>query len=279
MDWMRFAPALLFASALALPACSGNPEATPYDSLHACSAKDGPNDAYCGSLVVWEDRVARAGRKIGLRIVLLPALARRHASDPLFVLAGGPGQGAAELATTLADALRPIQLRRDIVFVDLRGTGGSNPLDCEGAQGAMLAGSADAAAAALAVRMRSCLQGYADRADVTKYTTAIAMDDLDDVRARLGYSKIDLYGVSYGTRAAIVYASRHGEHLRSVVLDGAMPPSKAFPLDMARDAQRAMDLLFRDCARQAACARRFPDLPARLARLLDGLERHPRHVR
>jgi pimeloyl-ACP methyl ester carboxylesterase len=105
------------------------------------------------------------------------------------------------------------------------------------------------------------------------------MDDLDDVRAFLGYSTIDLFGVSYGTRAAVAYASRHGEHVRAAILDGAMPADMRFPLYMARDAERSMGLLFRDCAREPACQRRFPDLPARLRKLLESLQGHPRHVR
>jgi pimeloyl-ACP methyl ester carboxylesterase len=114
---------------------------------------------------------------------------------------------------------------------------------------------------------------------VTKYTTEIAMDDLDDVRGFLGYPRIDLYGGSYGTRAAIVYARRHPEHTGAVILDGVSPPDMRVPLYMARDSQRALELLFRDCANDAGCRARFPNLRQRLETLLVRLGAHPQHTR
>ena len=125
--------------------------------------------------------------------------------------------------------------------------------------------------------MRACLASYAGKADVTKYTTEIAMDDLDDVRKFLGYSKIDLYGVSYGTRAAMVYARRHADHTRALILDGAAPVEMRIPLYLARDSQRALDLLFRDCEQDSICKQRFANLRTRLPALLDKLAAHPQH--
>jgi pimeloyl-ACP methyl ester carboxylesterase len=114
---------------------------------------------------------------------------------------------------------------------------------------------------------------------VTQYTTEIAMDDLDDVRQFLGYSKIDLYGVSYGTRAAMVYVRRHRDHTRAVILDGVAPTDMRLPLYIPRDSQRALDLLFRDCANDIACNQRFPNLKARFNALLVRLDAHPVHAR
>ena len=73
------------------------------------------------------------------------------------------------------------------------------------------------------------------------------MDDIDDVRAFLGYGQINLWGGSYGTRAALVYLKQHEAAVRSVVLDGVAPPDMRLPLFMARDGQRALDRLLDDC--------------------------------
>ena len=262
------------ALALLVCACSSRPETDALDRLRPCSAADGPTDGYCGVVDVWEDRGARTGRRIGLKVVVLPALKQDHAADPLVILAGGPGQGAADMAAGYEEILRPIEIRRDIVFVDQRGTGKSNPLECRNGRDAAMTEPGG-----LAARMRACLEAYRPRADVTRYTTDVAMDDLDDVRRFLGYSTIDLYGASYGTRAAIVYVRRHGEHVRTVVLDGVTPPDSRLPLYFARDAQRALDLLFRDCASDPACDARFPDLRRRLPALLDDVGAHPRRIR
>src|SRR5688572_32884674 len=89
-----------------------------------------PVDAYCGTLKVFENRATKQGRQIDLNIVVLPALSNDPKPDPFFFLAGGPGQGAAQMAKQLREPFRQILNDRDIVLVDQRGTGKSNPLNC-----------------------------------------------------------------------------------------------------------------------------------------------------
>jgi len=266
---------LLLFSALLLTSCSGMRETSVLDRLKPCKAAEGPTDGYCGSYEVWENRQTRTGRKIALKILILPALKQDSAPDPVFILAGGPGQGAVELAGQVQEIFRPIETARDLVFVDQRGTGKSNPLDCKPPKGA---DDDDDAVATIVSRLHGCLDSYKDKADVTQYTTDIAMDDLDEVRQYLGYSKIDLYGGSYGTRAAIEYVRRHADHTRAVVIDGVAPPDMRLPLYMARDSQRALDLLLQDCEKDAGCNKRFPNLRERLERLLASLSAHPQKV-
>ena len=273
---------LALACALLLSACSGAPKVSAIDHLKPCKAADGLGDAFCGTFDVFEDRVAKRGRKIPLRIVLLPALKQKSAPDPLFFLAGGPGQGAAELAKLLQEPFRQVQTDRDIVLLDQRGTGKSNPLVCTPPGKDSEEEDQDQAedvGAALLKRLRECMEILKSKADLTKYTTPIAMDDLDDVRQYLGYSKINIYGGSYGTRAALVYARRHAANTRALIIDGVAPTDMRLPLYMARDGQRAMDLLLRDCANDKGCNERFPNLKARLTALLDRLGAHPQHIR
>ena len=266
MKKLTFATALLLLSS-----CAARREPSAAERLHPCSASEGPADSYCGKVAVWEDRQAARGRRILLNVVLLRSIKEESAPDPLFVLAGGPGQAATDFATRFQEQFRPVQTHRDIVLVDQRGTGKSNPLDCR-------SGDIDDSPAASLEKFRQCLASYNGKADVTKYTTDIAMDDLDDVRRFLGYSRIDLYGVSYGSRAAMVYARRHRDHTRAVVLDGAFPVDASFPLFVPRDSQRALDLLFRDCDNDVDCHRRFPNLRARLQAVLGRLRAQPQHI-
>ena len=100
------------------------------DRLHPCAIAEGPPDAFCGQLRVFENRAAKAGRTIDLKIVVAPALRRDAKPDPLFVFEGGPGGGAATLAQYRVPMFRRFQTDRDIVLVDQRGNGASNPLDC-----------------------------------------------------------------------------------------------------------------------------------------------------
>nr|MDQ3746532.1 alpha/beta hydrolase [Acidobacteriota bacterium] len=111
-----------------------------------------------------------------------------------------------------------------------------------------------------------------------QYTTSAAAVDLDDVRAALGYDRINFVGISYGTRAALEYVRRHPSHVRAVVLMGAVISDARMPLYHARAAQRAMELLFDDCAADPACRQAFPNLRAEFKQLIEKLERQPARV-
>ena len=200
-------------------ACNATESHRSLDRLHPCSSSEGPTDALCGTVTVFENRHTAIGRQIRLWVVVLPSLASTASDDPLFFLAGGPGQAAAQLAPQIRGVFRQVQRTRDIVLVDQRGTGKSNPLNCR-SSASSLREMTEGSNAALA-RLRRCLEGY--DADVLLYTTDIAMDDLDDVRAFLGYDRINLYGGSYGTRAALVYLRQHGEPACSSEHSGSRP--------------------------------------------------------
>lgn len=230
--------------------------------------------AECGHLRVPEDPARPAGRQIPLAVAVVPAVsaARRH--DPLFVLAGGPGEAATAFYASVAPAFALIHRDRDIVLVDQRGTGGSNALDC---------GSASAAAAAPAVarieeQARHCLRRLRRHAHVRFYTTDLAVQDLERVRAALGYRRINLYGSSYGTVVAQEYIRRFPARVRSVILDGVVPPQVAIGAMSALSAQRAVLGIFAACARQGACRARFGDLMQTYARVHAELAAHPMSV-
>ncbi len=215
--------------------------------------------AQCGQLTVPENPDEPDGRHIDLNLAVVPALNRKPAPDPLFVLVGGPGQAATEVYALLHDAFSGINRDRDIVLVDQRGTGGSNPLRCP-ADDDPATGLGAIADEQVLRQVTECRDALSAAADLTQYTTPIAMDDLDRVRAALGYEQINLYGVSYGTRAALTYLRRHPDRVRSLVLDGVAPPDLPLGRDIARDAQRALDLIFARCADDGACHLAFPSL-------------------
>ena len=265
----------LLMCVVAAAGCAGPVAPNFTNRLHPCSAEEGPTDAYCGGYDVFEDRDNRSGKTIRLNIVLLPSIGADVQPDPLVFLAGGPGQGAAQMATLIQSAFRSVQRSRDIVLVDQRGTGESNPLDCRSDEDSLAALSEPDDVGLQ--RLKQCLAGY--DADPRYYTTTIAMDDLDEVRAHLGYARINIYGGSYGTRAGLVYLRQHGEHVRTLVLDGVAPPDMRLPLNFPRDAQRALDHLLADCAADPACAAKFPRLDDRVRTLFDHLERDPPAVR
>jgi pimeloyl-ACP methyl ester carboxylesterase len=264
----------LLALGAAASSCSPSSQRSAQLELAPCRLDGLSVEARCGHLGVWENRRTREGRRLDLKVAVVPALAGSPQRDPLFVLVGGPGQAATEAGPQIAEALHEVQRRRDIVLLDQRGTGSSHPLDCK-----------DEAAEAFDKRFapeldlattRACAEQL--DADLTLYTTDVAMDDLDDLRVALGYERVNLWGGSYGTRAALVYLRQHPAQVRSLVLDGVAPFAIELPLFVARDSQRALDLLYRDCEQDGGCARAYPGARAQLEQLLAGLQQSPASV-
>ena len=207
--------------------------------------------AECGVLEVAENPAAPGGRRIGLHVARVAAINRRKQADALFVLAGGPGQGAGDFYASVAPAFARIRRDRDIVLLDQRGTGASHALSCPGEE-AQLYQASDAEVAAFAQR---CLEGLRAQADPAFYTTSLAVADLERVRAALGYERIDLYGISYGTRVAQQYLRRFPTRVRALILDGVVPPQRALGPEVALDAESALRRILARCPARRPAAR------------------------
>ena len=242
------------------------------DCVLALPRSDTQIDAQCGTLAVFENRETQTGRQINLHLAVIPAVSRNPAPDPLFFLTGGPGQAATESFLSLQAAFRDINRERDIVLVDQRGAGQSNPLRCDFPDETIFDDDAD-----VQPLLEDCLAGL--DADPRLYTTSIAMQDLDQIREALGYEQINLYGVSYGTRAALTYIKMYPDRVRVVILDGVVPQQLSLGLDVAADAQRALELIFARCKMDKPCTENFPDLSTRFDEILSALETEPVLVR
>jgi pimeloyl-ACP methyl ester carboxylesterase len=270
------AAALFPAIAIAKPA--PKPAAHPSRAvLKPCKVpgEKGKVDARCGLYEVWENRAAKSGRKIRLKVVLLPARSSTPKPDPVFIFGGGPGEAIAAEAGYFAD--HPLRRDRDLLFVDQRGTGEPDKLACE------LGGHQEDLQSYLGemfpvAAVRECRERLEKTHDLTLYTTDMAIDDFDDARAWLGYGKINLWGGSYGTRAAQVLLRRHPRSVRSVVLDGAVPMDETLPITHAAAGQRSLDLLTEWCEKDAACHGRFPEFRQEFQAVMDRLRREPATV-
>ena len=232
--------------------------------------------AHCGKYEVFEDRAAKTGRKIALNVMMLPATEPKAAPDPVFFIAGGPGQSAVAVATAAGNKfMAELRRQRDIVLVDQRGTGGSHPLNCVLNNGANDLRSYFFEELFPAERLRVCRAELEKDANLALYTTPIAMDDLDDVRAAIGYERINVYGGSYGSNASFVYLRQHPDRVRSVVVSGVAPVDYKLPLAWARGVQHAMDRLFDDCEADESCRKSVPKLRADFAAVLAKLDKAP----
>ncbi len=211
--------------------------------------------AECGVLQVPENPAEPRGRQIGLHVARVAAISRRKQPDPLLVLAGGPGAAASGFYASVAPAFARIERDRDILLIDQRGTGGSNPLECADQEDL----TGHASIAQITAAARSCLASLATRADVAWYTTRAAVQDLERVRAALGLERVNLYASSYGTRVALQYLRHFPHRTRSVILDGVVPIDQPMGATTAMDAESALERILARCAREAACHDRFGD--------------------
>jgi pimeloyl-ACP methyl ester carboxylesterase len=251
-------------------ALAAEPAAPPPKlALGPCTDVPGvPPEARCGTYEVWENRTTKSGRKIPLRVLVIPALGPDRLPDPIVLFGGGPGESSVALAPDVLEMFKPLRQRRDILLVDFRGTGGSAGLFCPEMQGtAGLQGALDSYLPP--DKVKACGERLAKTADLSQYTNDTSVDDVDEVRAALGYGKLNLYGGSGGTRSALVYLRRHPESLRTVILAGVVPPDERGPFYMARHAQRALDGLIAECKADAACHGAFPRLREEVATVLE----------
>jgi len=233
----------------------------------------GSIEAQCGSLPVAENPAQPAGRKIALNIAWIPADEKgQHAPDPVFMLAGGPGQAAAESYPAVAPAFAEVLKKRDVILVDQRGTGKSHPLVCESDAAEEAAGDDDAALQAARAEAEKCRDALAKDADLRFYTTTDAARDLDAVRRAIGADKINLIGISYGTRVAQQYAMRHPANTRTITLDSVAPNAIYLGNDFARNLENALDLQFGRCAKIPNCAKALGDPRQRLNALMAKLK-------
>lgn len=204
-----------------------------------------------------------------LAVTVIPGRGKvEPGTPPLFLLAGGPGQGARKAFGGQKGLIKAWNLGRDIVLVDIRGTGDSDAVECDAEEKYQKDISIDSQTRLEVLRLKKCRERMGPRKPEHYYTPLIA-DDLNAVREALGYSQISLYGGSYGTRLALEFARRHDAHTHRVVLDGVAPVSMALPWKVAQTFERAWSKISDYCEADPACKARFPEVRSSLRRLID----------
>jgi pimeloyl-ACP methyl ester carboxylesterase len=255
---MRRIAILVFLASLATVAAAPAPQLGL--NLAKCTLGSAKVPARCGTFTVYEDRAAKSGRTVAIPLIVIPAEYPAHWA--IFWNPGGPGGGAVDAAGGIADRsvakeLMTLHDRYDIVLANNRGVGGPNAQPCDVAPAAhpesyFLQLWPDAL-------LKACRERLAANANLSLYNSSISADDLDDIRAALGYPKIVLDGGSYGTFFFLVYMRQHPEHVESAILQGVAPPALLkIPLEDASGSQLAMDRLIAACAQSAQCNAHFP---------------------
>lgn len=241
-------------------------------SLKSCFVEGVRSQLQCGKLTVPENWTSPTDKTLDVNVIVVKSIATSSKADPLFLLMGGPGQAASELVSGLIRIFSDVHQSRDLVFIDQRGTGLSSPLMCDEENGDIykdLSSDFDHS------DIKKCLNNF--NVDLSQYNTNNAILDFDAVRLALGYEVINLYGISYGSRAAMVYMRDKPEALRSVILDGVAPPQVVVgPLGV--EAARAFDILIKQCANHVDCQKQYPTLVHDYQKIRAQLETAPIHT-
>jgi pimeloyl-ACP methyl ester carboxylesterase len=256
---------IIVASVLALlaPLASGAP---PKAQERSCHLPGSEGALRCLTVPVALDHGNSAGPQLALHVTLAAAFRETARPDPLFILAGGPGQAGSDLLSMLESTFRRTRATRDIVMIDQRGTGRSDKLDCADRL------DDDASEAELEAAVAACVAKLPH--GLGAYSTVHAAHDIEQVRLALGYKKINLWGGSYGTRLAQQYARLYPGQVRAMILDGVAAPEQVI-MAAGRDGQAALDLLFSQCAQEPDCKAAYPNLGREFTRLRERLEDQP----
>ncbi|MDR2013117.1 MAG: alpha/beta hydrolase [Rhodanobacter sp.] len=230
--------------------------------------------AFCAPFQVPENWDRPDGRRIDLKLALIRSRAAAPELDPVVLLAGGPGQAATQVWSHAAGSFAPLLEHRHVLLLDQRGTGDSHPLYCKQSLDDDTT-AADIDFDTVHARTRACLDEVSRDADPSHYTTTVALRDLEAVRQALGAPRLNLVGVSYGTRVAQQYLRRYPDSVRSVVLDSAVPNEQVLGAEFAINLDDALKAQFALCTQTPRCASAFGDPYASLYRLRDALAANP----
>ncbi len=264
---------LALSAALCLFCVSALPAAYAELTLEECRISGGAGfpgiKARCGTLERHEDPSDPASPVLSLSVAVVSALSLEPEPDPFVPIAGGPGQSTIEFYSMLTKAFEDIRLTRDIVLLDQRGTGKSAKMECD-AGDEIIDGQLSLEETIALTRI--CLGALPHNPEF--FTTSVAVADLEALRVALSYPQFNIYGISYGTRVAQHFVRRYPDSVRSVILDGVVPPQLAFGAGIALEAQKALHNIFDRCANSPACKQQFPNIADEFstleARLADG---------
>ena len=264
--------------AIALLALSGAGHAQTL-LLEDCRISAGPGypgiKARCGTMLRPQDPTDPDSPEIEIRVAVVPALNLNPQNDPIVPIAGGPGTSSVEFYSGYAGAFEPVRRNRDILLVDQRGTGESARMDCPIDEEALLF-EGEFSLEDTVQFVEECLESLPH--DPRYFSTSVAITDLEAIRKALGYSALNLYGVSYGTRVAQQFARRYPDSTRTVVIDGVVPPQISLGPEIATESQKAVDRILARCVEDAACNERFPSIEATFVRVVARLREAPVEV-
>jgi pimeloyl-ACP methyl ester carboxylesterase len=242
-------------------------------------------DVVCGYLTVPEEHSQPGGSTIQLAVAIIKSQDPNPKSDPLFIAQGGPGGSTIETYATPLLSNSELRASRDIVLFDQRGTLYSKPdLYCKEIDRL----TADTIEKVLTreeteklnlFTLTACRERLAQEGiNLSAFDSLENADDIESLRLALSYDRINLYGVSYGTLLALHYMHNYPGSLRSVILDGVVPPQTNFILGSAKTMDQSFSHLMEACRLDEICNNQYPDLENVFFKLVSQLNQTPARI-
>ena len=246
-----------------------------------CLTKPAGFIARCGYVTLPQDYAEPGDGNVEIFYTLIHSRSHKPQPDPLVYLVGGPGSSGSQLLeTSFSKYLRAFAGERDIIVIDQRGTGLSNPpLYCREVlfrlDDILQSHHADHAELLLEI-LTECHQRLSSRGvQFDTFHSENNARDIVNVLLSLGYEEWNLVGVSYGSRLALAMMRDFPEYLRSVILDSVYPPQADIYLDSYYNGERSLQVLFDACAASERCDQRYPDLSLVFYQLYERLNEAP----
>jgi len=240
--------------------CSKRQQEPPVFDQLSYHQPDGFTDSLLvGTLSVYENNEAQTGNKINLFVAVTPAIVRDSLMEPIFIIDGGPGVAASNQSYFYTEIDQSYRRYHDIVYVDARGTGKSNPLHCLEIQ-TKSSPQEHFENPYPKEELEACIQRYRVSVDFNFYQSKYMVDDLEAVRQWLGYDKINLMGTSFGGKVSLMFMDRYPNSINRVVLHAPDAPHIEYVSKRGRYSQRALDELFNLCEKDSLCSSNYPNL-------------------
>jgi pimeloyl-ACP methyl ester carboxylesterase len=238
----------------------------------------------CGFLIVPEDRINGGERTIKLAVAIVGSGASEPKGDPLVVMIFGPG-GQLRYLDGIAYLLNQVQSQRELIIMDQRGTGFSQPtLDCPEVRDAFYATLeqapfSDTVKAQYQDAYRTCRERMiVSGVNPDLYNTASSAMDLEDLRHVLGLREFNVYGLGYSGRVALQWMRANPQGVRSLILDSALPPDTDVYVEQVNAVGRSLGLFFARCAADDKCKAAYPDLEKTFYQDIEKLNMHAEEV-
>ncbi len=237
-----------------------------FDELTYFQPEGFQDSVLIGTLDVFENRDKSTGKTIPLFVAVTPALKRDSLREPIFIVDGGPGVAASNQAYFYTEEDDTFRKYHDIVYIDVRGTGRSAPLNCIDIQ-TKTSPQEHFEHPYSKEELMSCIEVYKDSVDFNFYATKYIVEDMEEVRQWLGYDKINIYGVSYGGKVSLMYMDRYPEVINRVVLHTPDAPNIAYTANRGKWSEQALQKVFDYCLTHSLCGSTFPEIKSEFTAL------------